>query len=199
MIPYKDKVIFCIMGKTCAGKDSLVKKLCSKDKRYSTVVSYTDRPIRDNETNGVEHYFVSKAEFTKIKEEGEVIAYTEFIDLEGNVIRYMALKDELDKHNIYIIDPPGYEDLKNTLKQYADDSKLVSILIDAPYEDRENRASNTRSDYESSFKKRCESEDAKFEGFKPDFVIYNGNNCFNNAYKTLKAIMKELTMSEYLI
>lgn len=50
--------IFCLMGKSACGKDSICKQILSdKNLPLKTLVPYTTRPIRDGETNGVEYYF----------------------------------------------------------------------------------------------------------------------------------------------
>lgn len=53
------KTIIAIAGRTSSGKDYIAKRL-STILDYPLVVSHTTRPIRSNETNGVEHWFDSK-------------------------------------------------------------------------------------------------------------------------------------------
>ena len=38
------KQIFCFVGETNSGKDTIVNRICEIDKRFSTVISYTSRP-----------------------------------------------------------------------------------------------------------------------------------------------------------
>ena len=53
--------IFCLMGKSNSGKDTIFKELMKdKDLNLMPIVSYTTRPIRSNETNGVEYYFINE-------------------------------------------------------------------------------------------------------------------------------------------
>ena len=50
--------IYCIMGKSSSGKDTIYKKLAEDaDLPVKTLVPYTTRPMRDGETDGVEYYF----------------------------------------------------------------------------------------------------------------------------------------------
>ena len=46
--------IFYVMGKSASGKDTIYKKLLERFPGLKTVVTYTTRPIRDGETEGVE-------------------------------------------------------------------------------------------------------------------------------------------------
>ena len=61
--------IYCLMGKSASGKDSIYKKILEKAPgRFKTIVSYTTRPIRSGETEGVEYHFVSVPEFKAMDE-----------------------------------------------------------------------------------------------------------------------------------
>lgn len=48
--------IFYVMGKSASGKDTIYKKLLERFPGLKTVVTYTTRPIRDGETEGVEYH-----------------------------------------------------------------------------------------------------------------------------------------------
>lgn len=62
--------LIIISGTTCAGKGAVIKKLLSKHNDLVLSISYTTRPKRDSEINGLDYYFVSKETFEeKIKNE----------------------------------------------------------------------------------------------------------------------------------
>ena len=66
--------IFCIIGKSASGKDTLYRLLMEdKDLHLSHVVSSTTRPIRDGELEGREYHFHTIPEYEKAKENGRVI------------------------------------------------------------------------------------------------------------------------------
>ena len=68
--------IFYLMGKSSAGKDSFYKELVlNKELNLKQVVSYTTRPIRDGESDGLEYFFVTKEQFEKFKHDGKIIEY----------------------------------------------------------------------------------------------------------------------------
>ena len=54
--------IYCIMGKSSSGKDTLYKELTAQVPGLKTVTPYTTRPIREGESNGVEYHFVTEEE-----------------------------------------------------------------------------------------------------------------------------------------
>ena len=65
--------IYCVMGKSSSGKDTVYKKLKEQYKEFRLIVPYTTRPIREGEKDGVEYYFVDPEQFRAVKEDGKVI------------------------------------------------------------------------------------------------------------------------------
>ena len=65
--------IYCVMGKSSSGKDTVYKKLREHYKEFRLIVPYTTRPIREGEKDGVEYYFVDPEQFRAMKEDGKVI------------------------------------------------------------------------------------------------------------------------------
>lgn len=168
------KTIYCIVGESGSGKDSLVKYTLEKYKLpLKLLVSYTDRPKRPNETNGVEHWFVGSSDFTEIKNNDEVVAYTR-IGEDG--YRYMATRDNLEDSDIYLIDPEG---LKGFKANYGHKYDIVTIYIDCPYKERYNRAVSKRGDSPCKFAKRYNDEQNMFKVFRQnrdyDYIIDNGD------------------------
>ena len=67
--------LIIISGTTCAGKDTVVKELLKRNDNLSLAVSYTSRPIRDGEQEGVDYYFVSPEEFERKIANGDFLEY----------------------------------------------------------------------------------------------------------------------------
>ena len=65
--------IYCVMGKSSSGKDTVYKKIKEQYKEFRLIVPYTTRPIREGEKDGVEYYFVDPEQFRAMKEDGKVI------------------------------------------------------------------------------------------------------------------------------
>ncbi|MBQ1870844.1 MAG: guanylate kinase [Lachnospiraceae bacterium] len=65
--------IYCLMGKSATGKDTIYKKLLVKAPELKTITTYTTRPMRSGECDGVEYFFTDEAGLNKLKEEGKVI------------------------------------------------------------------------------------------------------------------------------
>ena len=65
--------IYCVMGKSSSGKDTVYKKLKEQYKEFRLIVPYTTRPIREGEKDGVEYYYGDPEQFRAMKEDGKVI------------------------------------------------------------------------------------------------------------------------------
>lgn len=143
--------VYCIIGRTGAGKDTIARRL-SKKTGIPMIVSVTDAEIRSDQKNGREHWFVSKDRMDSILEDEEIIAYTK---INGN--RYCTTADQFKKDCIYVIDPDGYKFLKE-----KDLFTLVPIVITAPRSVREERCF-VRKGFD--FRKRDISESPEFDSF----------------------------------
>ena len=65
-IEMKNKIII-ISSPSGAGKTTICNNLIKKMKNIQISISYTTRPIRKNEKNGHDYYFVTKKEFDNLK------------------------------------------------------------------------------------------------------------------------------------
>lgn len=76
--------IFCIIGKSSSGKDTIFKKLIADKKmNLKPVISYTTRPIRRNEMNGVEYYFIDDERLGEYQQAGLIIEKREYETING--------------------------------------------------------------------------------------------------------------------
>ena len=190
------KTLFCIAGETASGKDSLSNKLIKEYPHlFRAVCSYATRPKRDNEEDGKEHYFVSQEYFNNLKMELEknnsLVAYTKITSKDNpNGYEYMASADELEKANIYIIDPAGIKYLKENFSDRV--GRIVVIYITAHLDDRIKRAKE-RSDFNTAFKNRVMNEFEQFLDFnlkkEYDYIIHNDDYTFDKSYDMLKHIV----------
>lgn len=86
--------LFYIMGKSSSGKDSIYKRLFN-ELGFSPVVLHTTRPMRENEQEGREYYFVDRADFEKMKSEGKVIEARIYNTVHGEWI-YFTSSDSIN-------------------------------------------------------------------------------------------------------
>lgn len=169
------KTIFCILGESGSGKDTLVEYTLKEFKLdLKPVLSYTDRPIRQGEQNGKEHIFLSKDEMTEFLKSNkkDIAAYTQIGE---TGYRYCAMTSVIDRSDIYIIDPNGLKEFK---ERTGDRYNIVSIYIDCPLKERRKRTEG-RGDAASKFEARVAAESDQFAKFREehgyDHVIDNGS------------------------
>ena len=98
--------IFCIMGKSSSGKDTLYKEILkTRDLPLSQIIIYTTRPIRFGETNGVEYFFVDEQRLRELESEGKVIEVRAYHTVCG-VWKYFTVNDgqiDLKEQNYLMI------------------------------------------------------------------------------------------------
>lgn len=144
--------LYLIIGRSMAGKDTLA-NLAAEKTRLSKVISYTDAPMRSDQKNGREHWFLSVPEMDKLLAEQEILAYTKIGDY-----RYCVPSRCVGgKKRIYVIDPDGVRSLP------SDRFRIVPFYISVPEEIRRKRGS-TRAGFD--MEKRLASEDAEFTEFE---------------------------------
>ena len=126
-----------IIGPSAVGKDTMINKLKKKypEKIYK-LPSYTTRPIRENEKEGVDYFFVTHEELDKMEREGELFGIQVYnnnkyasnkkklqeilknkdkiIILNYNIETANAVKDKMDFNYIAIL-PPSESELRNRL------------------------------------------------------------------------------------
>ncbi len=85
--------VFVITGPSGAGKGTLIKALVERLTELEVAVSATTRPRRPGETDGVEYWFLSEAEFLRRIQAGQFLEHVEYVS--GK--RYGTLRSEIDR------------------------------------------------------------------------------------------------------
>ena len=89
--------IFCLMGKSGTGKDTLYKKLLSDGALpFERLVPCTTRPIRAGEENGREYHFYSVEEFQAMEAAGRVIESRCYETIHGPWYYFTADDGQID-------------------------------------------------------------------------------------------------------
>lgn len=108
--------IYCLMGKSASGKDTIYKMLLSDDKLgLRKIVPYTTRPIRENEKDGVQYFFTDEAGLKKMQSEGKVIELRSYNTVHGIWHYFTADDHQIDIENgdyMVIGTPEAYIKLK---------------------------------------------------------------------------------------
>lgn len=181
------KNLILVIGRSGSGKDTLVRS-AQKYFKAASIPSYTDRPMRPTETQGVEHTFVSKEEFDELLKRDDIFAYTQIGE---TGYRYCTtvemLKNIKSKTLFYIIDPKGYWYCKS---KFRDELCMKVIYVSAREDFRQARA-NVRNGDEEAWKKRTGDENAQFSKFERqrewDHIVYNNGDIKHGQESFIKA------------
>ena len=117
--------LITITGPSGAGKDTVARML-SEMSGYKVLCSYTTRPKREGEIDGVEHHFVDKCNIPHDK----MLAYTQYGGYE-----YWVTIEQVTNKSIYVIDEAGLKDLCERFP----DIELFKICVSATESTRLSR------------------------------------------------------------
>lgn len=148
--------IFCIIGKSSTGKDSIYQKLLEeKELGLRRIVTYTTRPIRKNEQNGVEYYFCSREEKEKLLAQGKVIEIRSYDTCHG-IWDYFTVADEhtdLEKESCLLI---GTLESYCKIRDFYGEKKVVPVYIEVDDGQRLQRAlTRERKQNEPKYAEMC--------------------------------------------
>lgn len=137
-------LIVAISAPAGAGKTTLCKRLLQSCPSFISSVSFTTRPPRKQEIEGVDYYFTSREDFEKFIEEEAFVEWAEvhghlygtskhFLEknieakkdvvLEVDVKGGKAIKEKYPRAILIFILPPSWEELEKRLRKRATEDK----------------------------------------------------------------------------
>ena len=167
--------IFYLMGKSSTGKDSFYKQLIGDEKlNLKKIVTYTTRPIRAQEKNGEEYFFVNDEKLARLEAEGKVIERRSYDTVHG-VWHYFTVFDEqiqLEEQDYVII---GTLESYVASKKYFGEGILVPIYIEVDDGIRLQRAlDRERAQDNPKYKEMCRRFIADSEDFSEEHIAAAG-------------------------
>ncbi|MBQ9349290.1 MAG: guanylate kinase [Oscillibacter sp.] len=143
--------IFCIVGKSASGKDTLYRAILDGPPPCpDPVLPCTTRPMRDGERDGVDYRFVTEARLRELEAAGCVVEKREYHTVQGLWIYFTpAFPLEADRDRLLIITPEG---VRGIAARYGAD-RVRTILLDVDDRTRIHRCveredAQSRPDYE---------------------------------------------------
>lgn len=121
--------IFCLMGKSASGKDTIYKKLLEQaDFPLSAIVPCTTRPMRQGETPGLEYDFYTEEELAALLKANKVIELRSYHTIHG-IWHYFTADDGRIhlEHNSYLI--IGTLESYQQMQRYFGKETLVPLYI----------------------------------------------------------------------
>ena len=132
--------IYCVMGKSSSGKDSIYHEIMEKGALgLKPIIPYTTRPIRDGEQDGREYHFCTEDTVQWLQDAGRIMELRAYNTVYG-VWKYFTVDDEridLSKNNyLYIVTLEGY----TKIREYFGADRVVPIYIEVEDGERLMRA-----------------------------------------------------------
>ena len=121
--------IFCLMGKSSSGKDTVFKKLLEEFKdRLKPVVTYTTRPKRKAEIEGKEYCFIDEETVQHYEKNGQLIEKRTYHTVDGDWT-YCTVNDgqfALETHSYLLI---GTLDVYQSLQVFFGEEAVVPLYL----------------------------------------------------------------------
>lgn len=134
--------IFCIVGKSCSGKDTVYARILAQNRPgLVPVVPCTTRPRRPGETEGQTYHFVTEGQLRQYEQEGQVIEKRVYQTTQGPWT-YFTPRFELDADRLLITTLEGAQALMDCYGPQR--VRIVYLHVDdhtrlLRYIDRESR------------------------------------------------------------
>ncbi len=155
-----------LVGESASGKSTLQNAIIEK-LGYKRLVSYTTRPPRDYEKDGIDYNFISKAMYIHMKENGFFAETAEY-----NGWFYGTAKEDYDSNVVAVLTPHGLRQVKKIL----DSENIISIYLKVPRRDRLIKILQRGDNIEEAYRRNL-SDVGQFDGIEDevDYVIENPN------------------------
>lgn len=121
--------LFCMMGKSASGKDTIFKAIVSDQSLgLHTVIPYTTRPVREGEAEGVEYWFVNEEQFQQFKADGKIIEDRCYQTIHGPWRYFMVDDGQIDfsKGNFIVI---GTLESYCRIRDYYGEDQVIPVYI----------------------------------------------------------------------
>ena len=180
--------LIVIVAPSGSGKSTLIKRIKEDLPNLMESVSYTTRPVRPGEINGVHYNFISAEEFSERKKSGDFLeSATVHGNFYGTSKSFVQKMTEEGKDLLFDLDVQGADSFKEFFKG---DVKIVFIAPPS-YEELEKRLKGRGTDKLEVIETRLEN--AKKELMRRedyDFMVVNDD--LDRCYRELKEIFERI-------
>ena len=121
--------IFYLMGKSASGKDTIYEELRLRFPELRPLVSYTTRPIRAKETDGVEYHFTDEKNLQALQKAGRVIELRVYQTAHGPWAYFTADDEHIDLNRYDYLGIGTLESFRK-LSEYYGKNVVLPIYIE---------------------------------------------------------------------
>ena len=182
-------MIIVLVGKTASGKTTVANELC-KHHGYKRIITYTTRPMRENEVQDVDYHFISDEQFNKMVENNEFTEYKRYNTAHG-VWSYgsiITLEQEYsDDCYVIILTPQGLKDLSKKISRY------IAFYLNVDFKTQLERLKK-RGDEEQQIIKRLKNDAKDFKNVV-DIIDYSFCTDISSPQRVADAISSFISVS----
>jgi len=185
---YKPQPLLVVVsGPSGVGKDSVVQRLKARGLPMHFVVTATTRPRRESEVHGQDYFFVTKEEFARMIEQGELIEYAiVYNDYKG--IPKQQVREALasGKDVVMRLDVQGAA----TVRKLAPEAILIFLTTQSE-EELVERLKARKTDATDDLSLRIATARQELKRVAEfDYVIVNSDGCLDETVDTVEAIIR---------
>jgi guanylate kinase len=187
--------LFTVVAPSGAGKSSLVAALLERQEGIELSVSYTTRPPREGEVDGVAYHFVTREQFQTLVAADEFLEHAEvYGNLYGTSRRWIETRRAAGAHVLLEIDWQG----ARSVKKIFPDMVYIYILPPSIEELQRRLVMRGKDSAEVILRRLSEAREDLKHVHKADYVIINED--FSVALDDLSAVTRacQLTASRQI-
>lgn len=167
-----------LIGESASGKSTIETELTKKG--LHKIVSYTTRPIRQNEKDGVDYHYITKDKFETLLSENFFAEHTQY-----NGWCYGIAQEDCVNDSVVVIEPYGLRQLKR-----KDNLNIISFYIKVSEKERLIRIAQRDNNTMEIFR-RVISDQGLFQGIEDevDYII-DGEQEINGIVDIISSTIK---------
>lgn len=154
-----------LMGRSGTGKSTIAKEL--EKLGYERVITYTTRPPRPGEKDGLDYHFITDEQFQSMNQNGE-FGETDCFLTEQGIWQYGSAKRDYKMNSVIILTPKG----KEVLSKHIPTIPMITVLLMASQKEIVKRLKD-RGDSLTRIKNRLEQDEYDFGDLEQSFQSFS--------------------------
>ena len=153
-----------LVGESASGK-STIEKVLSKEYGFQKTVSYTTRPPRDSERDGVDYHFITEDEYIEKFNSGYFVETGVY-----NGWHYGTTKEQYKENTVCVLTPHGLRQIRKNFNE----QDIKAFYVKVPRRDRLIQILERGDNIEEAIR-RNQADVGQYDGIEDevDKVIYN--------------------------